>query len=71
LSSAALGHEFTSIHAIRLSDSNPDATWKVILRKAKGIPLDRLTEVGSLYETKIDSELRKRIKNEYPQLLQK
>lgn len=44
---------------------------KAILRKAKGIPLDRLAEAGSLYGARMDSELKKRIKNEYPQLLQK
>lgn len=44
---------------------------KAILRKAKGIPVDRLAEAGSLYAARMDSELKKRIKNECPQLLQK
>jgi hypothetical protein len=39
---------------------------RAILRKTKGIPVDRLVGAGSPYASRTDSKLSKRIKNEYP-----
>jgi uncharacterized protein YjbI with pentapeptide repeats len=65
--------EGANLEGANLEKANLQRTHleKAILRKVKGIPVDRLVEAGSLYATKMDSELKKRIKNEYPHLLQK
>lgn len=44
---------------------------KANLRKAKGLPIEKLSKVKTLYEVKLESQLRKQIKKDYPHLLQK
>ena len=41
------------------------------LRKAKGLPIEQLSRVKTLYEVKLESQLKKQIKRDYPHLLQK
>jgi uncharacterized protein YjbI with pentapeptide repeats len=41
------------------------------LRKAKGLPIEQLSKVRTLYEVKLESQLKKQIKRDYPHLLQK
>ena len=41
------------------------------LRKAKGLPIEQLSKVKTLYEVKLESQLKKQIKRDYPHLLQK
>ncbi len=41
------------------------------LRKAKGLPIKRLSKVKTLYEVNLESPLKKQIKKEHPHLLRK
>lgn len=44
---------------------------KANLKKAKGLPIEKLSKVKTLYEVKLESQLKKQIKKDYPHLLQK
>ena len=44
---------------------------KANLKKAKGLPIEKLSKVKTLYEVKLESQLKKQIEKDYPHLLQK
>ena len=65
--------EGANLKRVNLEDAELDQAdlMNANLRKAKGLPVKKLSKVKTLYEVKLESPLKKQIKRDHPHLLRR